>query len=190
MMHGCRCASCRNKVPQERKGPRLALWRAELGQTFHLYRDIQEVEQQGHALVRSDVCLLQTLVDFGGDRVTRLSCSNPAELAHEVHHRQIRRGTAVGQTVPLGIPHLSPNQTAAVFRQQPRLAHARLPHESDDLPLSSHYRLEPLMQQRQLPLPAHERTTRPRAVADDPRTPLGDTPDTVHRHRRMGRTDL
>ena len=121
--------------------------------------------------------------------VVRLSGGHPTELAHQVHHRQIRRGTAVGQTVSLHIPHLSPHQTAAEFRQQPRLAHAGLAHDRDDLPLSRHHRVESLLQQRQLPRPSHEGTARPRAVADDSRPLVGDPPDTVHGHRRMRRAD-
>ena len=177
-------------MPEERKGPRLALWRAERRQTLRRERDIQEGEEQRHALVRVEVGLLQPAVDFGRDRFVRLSWGDRTELAHEVHQRQIRRGTAVGQTVSLHIPHLSPHQTAAVFRQQPRLAHAGLAHDRDDLPLSRHHRVEALVQQRQLPRPSHEGTARPRAMADDSRTLVGDPPDTVHGHRRMGLADL
>jgi hypothetical protein len=50
--------------------------------------------------------------------------------------------------VSLNIPHLSLNQTAAIFCQQPRLAQAGLTHDSDNLPLSSHHRVEPFLQQR------------------------------------------
>jgi hypothetical protein len=178
-----------DEVPEERKGLRLALWWAELRQTLRLYRDVQEVEHQRHALVRGAVCLLQTVVNFGGDRIARLSCSNPTELAHHVRHRPIRRGTAVGQTVSLDIPHLAPSQTAAEFRQQPRLAHAGVPHDRDDLPLARHRCVKSLLQQRQLPRPAYEGTAHSRAMADDSRTLVGHTPDTVYRHWRLGRTE-
>jgi hypothetical protein len=108
-----------DEVPEERKGPCLALWRAELRQTLCLEWDIQEGEEQRHTLVRVDIGLLQPAVKFGRDRFILLSCGYHTELAHEVHQRHIRRSTAVGQTMSLHIPHLSPNQTAAIFRQQP-----------------------------------------------------------------------
>ena len=174
-----------DEVPQERKGPRLALWRAERRQTLRLERDIQEGEDQRHALVRVEVGLLQPAVDGGRDRGVRLSGGHATELAHEVRHRQIRRGTAIGQTVSLQIQHRSPNQTAAEFRQQPRFAHAGLAHDGDDLPLSRHHRVESLLQQRQLRVEG----TGPRAVADNARPLVGDPPDTVYEHRRLGRAE-
>ena len=48
-----------DEAPEERKGPRLALWRAERRQTLRLEWDIQEGEDQRHALVRVEVGLLQ-----------------------------------------------------------------------------------------------------------------------------------
>ena len=115
-----------DELLEERKGPRLVLWRAELRQTLSLERDIQEGEDQRHALVRVEVGLLQPAVDCGRDRFVLLSRNHATELPHEVHQRQIWRGTAIGQAVSLHIPHLALHQTAAAFRQQPRLAHAGL----------------------------------------------------------------
>ena len=56
-----------DEVPEERKGLRLALWRAELRQTLRRERHIQEGEEQRSALVRVDVGLLQPAVNFGRD---------------------------------------------------------------------------------------------------------------------------
>ena len=52
------------------------------------------------------------------------------ELAQQVLYRQIRRGAAMGQTMPFRIGHWPLAQALAEFIEQPRLADAGLAREA------------------------------------------------------------
>jgi hypothetical protein len=64
-----------------------------------------------------------------------VALGEPAELSQKGAHRQVRDRLVVGQTLPHRHGYRLARQAAAEFRYQPRLAHARLAHQTDYLPL-------------------------------------------------------
>ena len=126
---------------------------------------------------------MQVGVDFRGDRLGAIRFGDPTELAQQVLDRQIRRGTAIGQTMPFTVGHRSIAQTLAEFVEQPRLADAGLARDAEHLSLSLGGMHQALVQHRQLPLAPDEPTQGASPMPQHPRPPLRDAAHLVHRPR-------
>ena len=180
---GLALTGVQEELPQQRKGPRPALLRAERRQGRRLPGHVQELEQQGRAVLRRHPGRVQPLLDGGGEGVRGGRVGQAPELPQQVAHRQIGGGAAIGQTVAFAVGHRLPVQAVGELRQQPRLAHAGLPGNADHLPLPAGRQCQPLVQQRQLPGPAHQATQGPRAAPRDARPPPQEAVHHIPRHR-------
>jgi hypothetical protein len=98
---GLLLGSVEDKVPQERKGPGLPRLRAELLQALQRCREVQELEQQGHVVLRSDPPGVQSLLDGGRGPGRLVALHQPTHLPQEVAHWQVRGGLAVRQGIPV-----------------------------------------------------------------------------------------
>jgi hypothetical protein len=85
-----------DKLPQQRKGPPPARLRAQRCQAFRLTGHVQELAQQGHAVLRDDSRLVQPLLEGDGEGVKGGRVGQAPELPQQVAYRQIGGGTAIG----------------------------------------------------------------------------------------------
>ena len=95
-------------LPQQGKGLHPALLGADVRQGCHLSWDVQELEEQGHTIVRDDPSRVQLLLDGGGDGVKGGRVGQVPELPQQVVHWQIGGGAAIGETVTFAVRHRLP----------------------------------------------------------------------------------
>src|SRR5688572_1932610 len=112
------------------------------------------MQERGGLRVRVYAGLPQMPGDFGGHRRRAVRVENATELPEQVEDRQIGNDKAIGETVPFTIPQRLPAHAATEFRQQSRLAEARLAADANHLAGPAQHALQPCMQHGQLTLAA------------------------------------
>jgi hypothetical protein len=122
--------------------------------------------------------------NLGGDVCGAVCGRDSTDLAEQLEHRQIRGRTAVGQAMAFAVDHRLAVETVGEFGEQPRLPHAGLSGNTDDLTLPTDRLRQPRMEQGHLVFPPDQATRRPSATPGHPRPALRET---VHRVRRHGR---
>jgi hypothetical protein len=147
------------------------LW-AQPRQALRCHREVQQLQQQGHVVLRRHATGVQSLLHGGRVRRRLVSLHQPAYLPQEVGYRQVGSGLAIRQTLSRIHAHLVPRQLAAELRHEPGLAYARRTDHSHHLTLTHHRLRQVLLKQRQLPLSTHKGTLSPGAPSGDAGMPL------------------
>jgi hypothetical protein len=131
------------ELPQRRKSVRLQRLRTAPRHLPGGRRHPQQMQQSGGRCVRCQPHRLEPAAHLCSDGVSAVGRGDATVRPQPVEHGEVGRGAAIGETVAFQVCHPGRGQPLAPLREEPRLAHAGLPHDPHTLPpTTSHLRQE------------------------------------------------